>query len=215
MTRRELLRALASLLAPNRCPFCGGIAGAFEYWHERCYITLRDYDGAEPVPEGLSGLTAPYVYEGAVRAALLQYKGRPMGSYAEPFALIMAERLGRVSADVLVPVPSRRTATLLRGFQPAERLAKRLSRICGVRCENALGARGGEQKRLRAQSRRKNAQTSFFLKRPEAVAGKRVLLVDDICTTGSTLAACAELLRKAGAADVSGVVLARAISSRK
>lgn len=216
MTRSELGRALLSLLAPNRCPFCGGIVGAFEYWHERCYIALREYDGAEPVPEGLSALTAPYVYEGAVRAALLRYKGGPLGCYAEPFALIMAEHIGRVQADVLVPVPSRFSSTLERGFQPAVRLARRLSRVCGVRCVSALGVRdGAEQKRLRAQARRENAGGAFFVRRPKTVAGKRVLLIDDICTTGSTLSACARILREAGAADVDGAVFAKTLSSRK
>lgn len=211
MTRSELVRALHSLIAPNRCPFCGAIIGAFEYWHERCYVGLRSYDGSAGVPEGLDELSAAYVYEGAVRAALLEYKNG-MASYAEPFALIMAERLGAVDADVIVPVPSGLSTALRRGFQPAVKMARQLSRICGKPCVCALGARGGvQQKLLGARRRHENALEAFFVKRPLAVAGKRVLLVDDICTTGSTLSACAGLLCEAGAAEVSGVVLARTL----
>ena len=83
----------------------------------------------------------------------------------------------------------------------------------GIPTVNALNAVSGkrEQKTLNAENRRKNALRSFSVDKRVSVRGKRIMLIDEVSTTGSTLSAVGELLRNAGAADVSAAVFAKTI----
>ena len=128
--------------------------------------------------------------------------------------MLIIERVGEElkSFDAIVPVPSAAEKTALRGYSPAGLIARLVSMRSGVPVANVLAAVRGkaEQKALGAIERTENARLSFRIK-SGAVSGKRVLLIDDVCTTGSTLSACAELLKKAGAAGVSAAVFAKTI----
>jgi ComF family protein len=109
-----------------------------------------------------------------------------------------------------VPVPLHWSRRLRRGYNQAEILARGLARRHGLPLVRGL-------RRLRATPpqqgdpalRRQNVQHAFAVRAPRAVAGRRLLLVDDVFTTGATLNACARTLREAGAAAVGALTLAR------
>lgn len=106
---------------------------------------------------------------------------------------------------VITFVPRGNSAKLEHGTDQAEALAKALSRCLGISCVKAIvrgTAKGNAQKALSASERRKNAKHAFALNRNASVNGKTVFLVDDIVTTGSSMASCARLLRRAGAKSV-------------
>lgn len=130
---------------------------------------------------------------------------------ADVFALMMSKTLEGVNADVLIPVASGWRSVRKRGFSTAKLLAKRISIRLGIPTANAVKAAPdkAEQKTLSVSARYENAKRSFYLDPRYDVRGKRVLLIDDVSTTGSTLAVIAELLRKAGAADVEAAVFAK------
>lgn len=89
------------------------------------------------------------------------------------------------------------------GFDQAERLARLCAEYTGARFLPLFSRRGGTvQKALSGSERLQNAEASLFLRAPKKCAGQRIILCDDVLTTGSTVAACAELLRKAGAVSV-------------
>lgn len=123
-------------------------------------------------------------------------------------------------ADVIVPVPLHAEKQRLRGFNQAERIAFHLSRQTGIPLADGVLLRVRNtrpQRALSAEERKNNMEGAFALsaQRTAAVKGKRVLLIDDIFTTGATAAACAEALRKGGAARVDFLALAAVVRSGK
>lgn len=207
----ELLRAAASLVVPNRCPFCDKAIGAFEYMHEECLERLPRVTERVAVPKGIEELYACFWYDGAARDAVLRLKE---GSYihaAQAFAPIMLEVIGGAvkRADMITAVPSDLRMRIRRGYDPAAAIAKEISRRSGVRFAVTLSTeKHTEQKRLNARERAENVKGAFELVDKELIQGKNILLVDDICTTGSTLSECARVLRENGAAAVSAAVFA-------
>ncbi len=210
-SRRELLRAAASLIVPNRCPFCDVVVGAFEYMHEECFDRLPRITESIVPPKGIEELYACFWYDGAARDAILRLKDGHYIHSAEAFAPIMLEVIGGavMRADMITAVPSSLFMKLRRGYAPAEAIAKEISRRCGINFAVTLCTdKRSEQKRLNAKERAENVKDAFDLVDKMSIQGKNILLVDDICTTGSTLSECARVLLENGAASVSGAVFA-------
>ena len=119
------------------------------------------------------------------------------------------------AADVVIPVPLHRSRRRTRGFNQARELAAWL----GVPMVDALRRIRAtpSQTDLPAAARHRNVRNAFALRRGHArrkLEGLRIVLVDDVSTTGATIEACARVLRAAGAADVSAVTAARVVSQR-
>ena len=115
--------------------------------------------------------------------------------------------------DVIVPVPLDRRRRRKRGFNQSELLANELGRISGLRVASGALLRErvtATQTGLTHRQRRLNVQSAFRVRRPEAVAGRNIALIDDVITTGATAGACARVLKRAGAARVVVLALARA-----
>jgi ComF family protein len=163
-------------------------------------------------PSAISRMRAIGDYEGALRAIVhaLKYGGRR--SLAAP----LAERIRHecadalIEADVLVPVPLHRRRRRARGFNQAEELARGLGLPVGGALKRVRPT--ASQTGLPAAQRHRNVREAFRLRWRASVRGLRVVLVDDVCTTGATLEACARVLREAGAADVRAVTAARVVS---
>jgi ComF family protein len=115
------------------------------------------------------------------------------------------------SADLVVPVPLHWTRRVARGFDQAERIAVPLAARLGLPVAGVLRRRRatGAQARLGRAARLANLAGAFRVDRAQAVVGRRVLLVDDVTTTGATLEAAAAALLSAGAAEVFALTAAR------
>lgn len=158
-------------------------------------------------------------YGGAVRDLVHAFKyGRGLWLADDLALLLQAAYVASYQSagqtfDLLVPVPMQPKKRRLRGYNQAEILTRVLSRSLGIPCRNRLLRRVAtgvvSQTRLRREERLANAAAAYRLDSGADLTGKRLLLVDDVMTTGATLNACAGLLRKAGAASVSCLVLAR------
>lgn len=209
----ELKRRALSVLFPNVCPFCGRVVNAREYYCPPCFEMLPKIRRELTPPENVSRLFACCWYSGIAREAVHMLKFACLIYPADAFALMMSETLRArdFKADALVPVPSGFQSIKRRGFSPAEIIAKRISARLEIPIENVLAARSDktEQKSLSRKSRLQNASKSFFIAEDAEVTGKRLLLIDDVTTTGSTLSVLAELLLNAGAKDVSAAVFAK------
>ena len=162
---------------------------------------------------GLRGFDAAYCfgsYEGVLRELIHLYKYGRVKTLARPLGALLAAALPHEERfDAVTPVPLHWRRQWQRGFNQSELLARTLARRCGIPLIHAL-------KRVRptvAQSglsntgRRRNVAAAFRPRR--AVEGKRILLIDDVMTTGSTAAACALALKRAGAARVALLTVAR------
>lgn len=209
----EVLRFAAAVIVPNRCPFCDGVIRAYEYAHEECLNALSLIKERLPVPEGLSELYAYCAYEGVARDAVLRLKEGCYIHAAEAMSLLMTEDIGATAkqADVITSVPSSFTKVAKRGYSPAEEIAKGIARRCGVRFVKLLmeSDNKSEQKALSEKERMKNVKDAFEVIDIGKIQQKNILLVDDVCTTGSTLSACAKLLLEHGASSVTGAVFAK------
>jgi ComF family protein len=164
---------------------------------------------------GLRGFDSAYcfgAYEGALRDAIHLFKYGKVQTLAGPLGDLLAAALPRDQRfDAIAPVPLHWRRKWQRGFNQAELLARSLARRSGIPMLRALRrAHSTEtQAGLSNTKRRSNVAKAFRVRRNAALAGKRILLVDDVMTTGSTAAACAVALKRAGAAKVSLLTVAR------
>jgi len=155
-------------------------------------------------------------YEGALREILQHYKYRGLRPLARPLGQRLAQTLERLQGgtwDLVLPVPLHRNRERQRGFNQAGLLAEQVGKLFGIRMGGKDCVRVRDtppQAGLRAAERRKNVKGAFAVPQPERVRGLRVLLVDDVLTTGATADACARALLEAGAKGVAVLTLARA-----
>jgi ComF family protein len=152
-----------------------------------------------------------------VREALHAFKFGGRRALAAPLADLIAETdpasLPGGAPDLLVPVPLSRAREQERGFNQAALLARRVGRAWDVPVHPGALVRSVDtraQTELSGRERRHNVRGAFRVERPRAVAGRHIIIVDDILTTGSTAGACALALRRAGAVTVGVVTVARA-----
>lgn len=206
-----VLEVLAALLSPDRCSACDGPVARLAAFCTACAPS------AIAATHVSADQLAAFVYGGAVAHAVsrMKYDARP--DLARPLGDLLARALSRtegVAPDfVVVPVPLHPVRLAERGFNPSALIARRVARYFGAPMW-PLALRRMRPTRAQATldraGRLANVQGAFAVRRPEAVARRHVLLIDDVQTTGATLEACAEALRAAGARAVTTAVVARA-----
>jgi ComF family protein len=157
-------------------------------------------------------------YEGALRSNLLFLKTRD--HLCRRLREMITDRLSReeqlLSANLLIPVPLHPRRQKERGYNQAEVIAKLitstfdrpLNRRSLIRVKHTDPHRAG----MDSAARTKSVSNAFDVVKPEEVGGKKIMLVDDIYTTGATLNECARVLSEAGASDVYAFTVARTIT---
>jgi ComF family protein len=151
-------------------------------------------------------------FEGALQKLIHLLKYGKVESLAVPLSRLLLRALPRAqNFDLVMAVPMHWRKQWERGFNQAELLAVPVARRFGLKLSSNLRrTRYTEsQAGLNEHQRSANLKGSFAVRRPEQVAGKRVLLIDDVFTTGATLRAAAQALKNAGVAAVSVLTLAR------
>ena len=206
-------RGLLDFFFPRRCPFCGRVAGRALL----CPKCETDLPRCDRVRTGAFGeCAAPLYYEGSVRDAILAFKFKGRIEHLNCFGVLMAEKAAEVYADrfdavTWVPVSKKRLKK--RGFDQARMLCASLCVDWHIDPQETLRKTGDNPPQSGIDdpaARRANVLDMYEPVSPENIAGKRFLLIDDIVTTGATLAECVRVLKAAGAADVVCLTLAMA-----
>lgn len=237
--RRSHVAALVDAVLPPACALCGGgdlVVGsplcvrcgdwvdesAARAYCPRCGKSLVPFGESVPVCDGcermrfaFDSVTRVGAYTGGLRALLtaFKFKGR------EELDAYFVERLARVIArlavyddlDALVAVPTCWRHRLVRAFHPATAMAKPLARRSGIPLAPLLVRSGGpHQIGLSFTARHANVRGRFRMARGCSAPGAKILLLDDVMTTGATANECARVLKKAGADEVHVAIIARA-----
>lgn len=173
--------------------------------------------GCASAPPAFDRARAALRYDGNSSRLILRFKRGGRLDGVTMFARWMAQAGEELlqDADLLLPVPLHRWRLLQRGFNQSAVLAQRIAGLTQRPWDPSVLQRHratASQQGLSAVARQQNINArAFRVNRPERVAGARVILVDDVQTTGATLAACAAVLRHAGAARIDVLTLARVV----
>lgn len=195
-------------LGPRICPRCS-----------RPSIEGRVCPACRTRPRTARAILAGFPFEGVIRAAILALKYRSQTRLADFLgsALLLPLQTRPLEVDVIVPVPLWPARRRERGFNQSELLARRAAHACGWPVDPTALVRLRDtprQTELPARQRWINVSGAFAVGPHVDVRGRRVLLVDDVCTTGATIEACAKPLVEAGAAGVWALVIARSMPPR-
>lgn len=237
----DLARGTLDLLLPLRCLGCGAMVQEKRRVCGGCWARLRflaaplchacglprahgplhdlacESCARDPLP--VERARAALAYDDGSRAMILAFKHGGRIEAADLFSHWMAERGRDVldGAELLLPVPLHRWRLFSRGFNQAGLLAVGIARRTALAWAPDLLVRRRatrSQQGLNARSRAGNVTAEAFTVRPRhaaRLAGRRVVLIDDVLTTGATLGACAAVLRHHGAASVDALTLARVV----
>lgn len=202
-----------TFIAPPFCRTCG-VPFAFTD------PTLNGTDMLCPdcteTPPPFAAARAALVYDSSSRDLILRFKHADQTQLAVTFAPMLARCGGDIlkDADMIVPVPLHRWRLLRRRYNQSALLAAALGRECGVRCvPDALHRLRATppQGHKRAKDRAANVRKAFTLNPGLDISGKKVVLVDDVYTTGATARECTRALNDAGAAGVYVLSVARVV----
>ncbi len=226
-----LAAGLIDLVYPPTCVACGRLGSHF---CRPCQETAVFLDDAicircgtpAPVrgtcalcrslpPDPLRGIRGAVHYRGPIRFAIHAFKYRGMTDLAAPLAGYLVGYLNfyPMRVDCLVPVPLHEERLAFRGFNQSELLAAALSKAKGLPVASDVIVRTRHttpQVTLKARQRWTNMDGAFAPVQAGRLHGESMLLIDDVCTTGSTLRACAAALHEAGAGDIWALTVARA-----
>lgn len=180
-----------------RCFKCGKPVGEEEEYCSDCLQNPHVFDRGRGI----------FVYDERMRRSLVRYKYygcREYGDfYSRAMCLYARNELALWKPDLIVPVPVHKTKERARGFNQAAYLAERISGFTGIGADLTLVrkvCKTKSQKKLTARQRQENLKKAFWAER--RIPGLRILVVDDVYTTGSTMDAMAECLRQNGAERV-------------
>ncbi|MBP3634125.1 MAG: ComF family protein [Oscillospiraceae bacterium] len=215
---RVLLRWLLDLLYPPKCMLCHRLLESSDQMTcGRCDGALPEQEGAGRTVQFFEAFVTPFYYEGYIKDAIRRLKFRGMQTYAPQFARWMAARVrkeleGKYDLISWVPCSGRRKWT--RGYDQSELLARALAKELGADCVPTLKKIRHTKKQSKmpsAGARKANVLGAYKAIDPKSVFGKRILLVDDVLTTGATMSECGKTLQLAG----SGALVCTAAATRR
>ena len=204
-----MIKRVLRLLFPPKCVLCKKLLTPQETdlcFH--CRIHAPEFPGAKITLSFVAQWTGIWYYKDDVRGSLLRYKFGGRRSYAPAYGRLLAmklQRMGWDELDCITWIPISRRRRFRRGFDQSELIARVVAAELGL----PLVAAAKKIRHTKPQSlmgdaahRRANILGAYRVTDPAHITGKRVLLIDDIITTGATASECARVLLTAGAKEV-------------
>lgn len=233
---RKALNLLWDLLFPRKCLSCGRIYPLVlcpdclrelkPYLGKTCSICGAPLEGKGKLCPYCSTSPPPFtkavfygLYEGKIEEVILRFKFQDHPALAIPLGQLMAQAWQKqeIEADIVTSVPLSKRRLRLRGYNQAELLAKTIAHGLGLPYQELLVRKRHvkEQSRLKREERLTNVLGAFAPIDGLDLGGKRVLLVDDVLTTGATTSECSRALLKAGASSVYVLTMARGTGTQR
>lgn len=200
-------------LFPPKCVLCGGLLSERETdLCGACWTGLPDFVNSHRKLRYIDEWTAVCYYEGKARESLLRFKFSGRRSYAAAYGRLLAARISRLGGeyDILCYVPVSKKRLRRRGYDQGALLAAAVGRELGIPVTSALRKirDNPPQSGISDAARRRANVTGVYRAEYPKLQGKRVLLLDDILTTGATMCECARVLRTAGAVQITAAAFA-------
>lgn len=217
MDFRCLFSDLSAAFFPHRCIFCDTVVRPRDIFCADCGDKLHLMQGGFRRGDGVDGLLSVYRYDNVSKRAVFRLKFYGDKSVVKPIAALMAEKVkSAVTAsperifDMVIPVPMYFVHERKRGYNQSLLLAKEVASSLSIPLENDLLLKTVSTKKqhdLTGAQRSENLSGAFTVSKEKqnAIKGKRILLLDDVCTTGNTFSHCAEVLKQYGAKAVYGL----------
>jgi len=219
----NIFNRIINLIYPPDCIFCRQIL-RYDAAVQICDTCYRDlpFSGEELLAASqedgdhyCDGVVSVFEYTGVVKESLIRFKFYNEPGYYRTYAELIAEKLTRMvdvgQYHMLLSVPLHKHKEISRGYNQAYLISRELSRKLKLPERSRLIKRcryTEAQSLLDKEKRSRNVKGAFAVISPDRIAGKSILLVDDILTTGSTLEECGRVLKNAGAAKITAVVVA-------
>ncbi len=204
-----MMQRLLNLLFPPKCVLCGRLLEKDETdFCKSCRVDAPVHHNNKLKFPFLDSWVAVWYYKGCIRESLHRYKFGRRRHYAAAYGRILAMKLLQEypeGFDVLTWVPVSSLRKLTRGFDQVELICREVGRELGMEPVRLLKKvrHNRPQSRIGPQARRRaNVLNAYRVVNPEMAEGKRIILLDDIVTTGSTAGECARMLLTAGAGSV-------------
>ena len=216
---KQIIHRCLDLLYPPKCVFCDTLLQeGEEYFCRSCGEKIPMANDSEICRTGryFERCVAPLYYDGMVRESFLDYKFHEKTWRAATYAAFLEPYVRKEfpQLDVVTWVPLGRRSQKDRGFDQSELLAKELAKRLELPCEKLLEKIRDTRQQSRLQmpeERRANVLGAYGMKKNVPVSGRRILMVDDVITTGSTMDECCRILASAGAAEIHCAALAQAV----
>ncbi len=198
----ERLRYIAAMIFPERCPYCSALIEPLEIACEHCFDEIRRKH--MPIKGGARGYrcVSSFVYAGKVRRLILRLKFGGRVQFVPQINEILVnditETYGKNAFDLITCVPLYTEDQRDREYNQSEMLARSLGKMLGVPYADTLlkVKKTKKQHNLKYAERKTNLSGAFQLIDKEIVQGKRILIVDDVITSGYTLGTCAKVLNR-------------------
>ena len=214
---KGFVKKLAHIFFPERCLFCGEVIGEGAVFCNDCAEDIRQplhpavcANCKAPFSECRCDLktVAVYYYEEGAAEAVRRMKFHQERLCAEQFAQIMGKHVSALQLgdfDRIVPLPLHWRDRAVRGYSQTVWLAKALSEELGIACETKVLRKVRHTKKqhdLSQKERKRNLRGAFSCRYSERLSGKRILLLDDVTTTGSTFREAVHALKEAGVEEI-------------
>ncbi len=211
----KLFQMIWELLFPPKCVLCGKVLRDGELdLCKQCRMEAPLYPNGKRKLQFLDSFAAIWYYERNIRRSLLRYKFYGRRSFAKSYGRLLSMELQQEHPegfDVLTWIPVSPLRKLRRGYDQVELIAKAAARELGMEATPTLRKvrSNPPQSRIPGEAQRKaNVLGVYALRKDADVWGKKILLLDDILTTGATMGEAARVLRTAGAEQIHGAAVA-------
>jgi len=201
-----MFEAILNLLYPNVCGICGKICK--ESICEKCELKLQEYE--------INNIGV-FRYEGIIRKKIIEYKFGDKAYLYKTFAKIILKNekiCGFLrNYDIIIPVPLSKKKKQARGYNQTELVAREIAKnITNLKLETNILVKTKDtevQSLLTKTQRTENVKNAFAVKNAENIKGKKIILFDDIYTTGATANECSRVLTEAGAEEIMILTIAK------